>query len=225
MQDGSSKFPKVIFEDNKIVVVVKPVGLLSQSDFTKKPDVLTLMKAYIKEKYNKPGDVYLGLVHRLDKEVGGIMVLARNSKSAKNLSEQIVNHQFNKKYIAMVEAYSLPESGVLEDYLLKNEYKNITEISKEGVEGAKKSILKYKLLKKGEKYSTVEIQLITGRSHQIRAQFGLRGMPLRGDVKYGAKNKEPEGIYLWAYSLSFIDPNNKERVEYKDFPEWYKLVH
>jgi 23S rRNA pseudouridine1911/1915/1917 synthase len=209
----------IIFEDNKIIVVVKPPGILSQSDITQRPDMLTMLKVYIKDKYNKPGNVYLGLVHRLDREVGGLMVFARNSKAAAFLSEQIREHQFAKKYLALVENWNLPDNGELQDYLLKDEYLNKTSFAKADQPQAKFSSLRYKVLSKNSEGTIVEIDLQTGRSHQIRAQFGLRGMPLLGDGKYGSQHKSDK-IRLWAYALEFKESRDGEVLKFENRPEW-----
>ena len=222
MQDGL--IPKIVFEDNKILVVVKPPGILSQSDITGRPDMLTILKSYIKQKYNKPGNVYLGLVHRLDREVGGLMVFARNSKSAAYLSEQIREHHFKKKYIARIENWKLPTEGSLVDYLLKDESANKSSFSTSDNSKAKLSSLNYKVLRKVGAETIVEIDLQTGRSHQIRAQFGLRGMPLVGDLKYGSQvylNTKATNIALWAYSLEFQKQASTEIYKFIDYPNWF----
>jgi len=211
MQDGPKI--KILFEDNKLLVVEKPPGLLSQSDFTGRPDVLTQAKAYIKEKYNKPGNVFVGLMHRLDKEVGGVMVLARNSKAAKYVSEQIRNGQFKKTYLAEVENPDLPDQGSLVNYLVKDEKRNLVTVVDESTTGAKLAKLKYEVVSRTSKTAIVRIQLETGRSHQIRVQFANIGHPLVGDAKYGARIKPIEvNIRLWSSSIEIIHPGTRKKM-------------
>ena len=163
----------IIYEDNHLLVVEKPINVPVQKDNSNDLDLLTMLKQYLKEKYNKPGNVYLGLVHRLDRPVGGIMVFAKTSKAASRLSEQIRNGTFNKKYLAII-CGKVKDKDTLEDYLLKDTKTNTVKVDKKG----KKSILNYKRLDYKEGLSLVEIELITGRSHQIRVQFSSRGYPL-----------------------------------------------
>jgi len=211
--------PTIIFEDKKIIVVRKPVGMLSQSDFTSRSNVLNWVKNYIKIKYSKPKNVYVGLVHRLDKEVGGIMVFAKNSKIASRLSESIREHEFSKRYLLVIEDFSMENGGVLDDYLIKNSKTNKTIIGDK--KDGKFSSLRYKLIKHNGRFSLIEASLITGRSHQIRIQFASRGNPIIGDNKYG-DNKSTDGntgLALWAYKLSFPYPDLlKEKIEFINYP-------
>lgn len=211
---------KVLYEDNHIIVVEKPVNIPSQEDKTGDEDMLTIVKKYIKEKYNKPGDVYLGLVHRLDRPTGGVMVFARTSKSASRLSEQIRENKFHKKYLAIVDGKMENESGTMRDFLLKNEKKNMSRVVKEGTKNSKEAILDYKVVKYNEQInmSVVEIDLHTGRHHQIRVQFASRNHSLSGDTKYGTRGRG-KGLALWAYSLSFMHPTKKEEMIFEDYPE------
>lgn len=211
MVDG--KMNKVIYEDNHLLVVEKPQNVLVQADNTNDLDLLTSLKKYIKEKYNKPGEVYLGLVHRLDRPVGGVMVFARTSKAASRLSNMIRMHEFEKTYLAIVEGM-LPEEGVFEDYLLKLENENKTIVDKNG----KYSKLSYKLLSYTDGLSLVKIKLDTGRSHQIRVQFSSRGYALWGDQKYNFKAKVGEQIALWSYELKFKHPVRDEIMNFKCNP-------
>lgn len=211
MVDG--KMNKIIYEDNHLLVVEKPQNVLVQADNTNDLDLLTSLKKYIKEKYNKPGEVYLGLVHRLDRPVGGVMVFARTSKSASRLSNMIRIDKFEKTYLAVVEGM-LPEEGVFEDYLLKLENENRTIVDKNG----KYSKLSYKLLGFKDGLSLVKIKLETGRSHQIRVQFSSRGYALWGDQKYNSKAKVGEQIALWAYELRFKHPVRDELMDFKCNP-------
>ena len=209
MEDGKvmNKL-NVLYEDNHIIVVEKPINVLSQGDSTNDLDLLSMVKEYVKVKYNKPGNVYIGLVHRLDRPVGGIMVFARTSKAASRLSEQVQKHVFSKKYLAIVRG-KVDDSGEFVDKLEKlNDGRSV--VSKNG----KESVLNYKLLQynKDKNMSLVEVNLKTGRHHQIRVQFASRGFSLCGDQRYGVQDKTQ--IALYAYSLSFIHPVTKEKMQF-----------
>ena len=203
---------EILYEDNHIIVVVKPFNILSQSDDTKDIDMLTLIKSYLKEKYNKPGNVYLGLIHRLDRPTGGIMVFAKTSKAASRLSEQIRLNLFTKKYLAIVNGYFDEKVGVFEDYILKKE-DNSSVISNLG----KYAKLEYEVLKEKNDLSLVSILLHTGRHHQIRVQFASRNHPLYGDQRYGKSSKKQ--LALFAYYLSFNHPVTKEKLEFIKYPD------
>ena len=203
---------EILYEDNHIIVVVKPFNILSQSDDTKDIDMLTLIKSYLKEKYNKPGNVYLGLIHRLDRPTGGIMVFAKTSKAASRLSEQIRLNLFTKKYLAIVSGYFDEKAGVFEDYILKKE-DNSSVISNLG----KYAKLEYEVLKEKSNLSLVNIILHTGRHHQIRVQFASRNHPLYGDQRYGETSKKQ--LALFAYYLSFNHPVTKEKLEFIKYPD------
>lgn len=211
---------KVLYEDNHIIVVEKPVNIPSQGDKTKDEDMLTIIKAYLKEKYNKPGDVYLGLIHRLDRPTGGVMVFAKTSKAAARLSEQVRNKEFEKKYLCIVDGKLEKEKGTFKDYLLKIEKTNTSKISASKNKNAKEAILDYEVLKyNGEiNLSVVKVLLHTGRHHQIRVQFSSRGHSLYGDQKYGTRGRGKQ-LALWAFSLSFNHPTTKERLTFEDYPE------
>ena len=199
----------IIYEDNHLLVVEKPINIPVQKDSSNDLDLLTMLKDYIKKKYNKPGNVYLGLVHRLDRPVGGIMVFAKTSKAASRLSEQIRNGTFKKGYLATI-CGKVKENGTLEDCLLKDTKTNMVKIDKKG----KKSILNYKRLNYKEGMSLVEIELITGRSHQIRVQFSSRGYPLYGDQRYNKTAKVGEQIALFSNSIIFEHPISKKKIEF-----------
>lgn len=203
----------VLYEDNHIIVVVKPSGILSQEDITKDPDMVTLLKKYIKEKYNKPGDVYLGLVQRLDRMTSGVMVFARTSKAASRLSEQIRNHSITKKYYAVVEGKTKDEDK-LENYLIKDEdlVKSFVTTKEKG----KSASLEYKKVKSIDNSSLVEVTLHTGRHHQIRVQMSNINHPLLGDSLYGSTTKS--NMYLHCYYLKFIHPTTKEELVYENIP-------
>ncbi len=211
---------KIIYEDNHIIVVEKPVNIPSQGDKTGDQDMLTIIKAYLKEKYNKPGDVYLGLIHRLDRPTGGVMVFAKTSKAAARLSEQVRNKEFEKKYLCIVDGKLEKEKGTFKDYLLKIEKTNTSKISDSKNKNAKEAILDYEVLKYNEEInlSVVKVLLHTGRHHQIRVQFSSRGHSLYGDQKYGTRGRGKQ-LALWAFSLSFNHPTTKERLTFEDYPE------
>ena len=173
----------IIYEDNHIIVVDKIAGVLSQSDDSNDMDMLTLVKSYIKEKYNKPGEVFLGLVHRLDTVTSGVMVFARTSKAASRLSEQIRQNNMKKTYLAVFEEEIKQKQGNYTDYLLKDSKKNIVTVTKDKNKG-KIAVLNYEVLNINKGRTLAKIELITGRSHQIRVQFSSRGYHIYGDAKY-----------------------------------------
>ena len=174
---------EVLYEDNHIIVAIKPAGVLSQSDGSNSPDMLTILKAYIKEKYEKPGEVYLGLVHRLDRPVSGVMVFARTSKAASRLSEQIRTRRVEKLYRCVADGI-LEGSGRLENYISKDQDSNTVTVSDIEKPGFKLSYLDYKAIASKDGLTLVEVKLGTGRSHQIRAQMAHSGHALIGDQKY-----------------------------------------
>ena len=211
MEDGKVMI-NILYEDNHLLVVEKKVGVLSQSDGTNTPDMLTILKEYLKEKYNKPGNVYLGLVHRLDKNVGGVMVFAKTSKAARRLSETIRNREFKKTYLAVCKGI-IDSDGEYQDYLKRKEYRSFVSNSKDG----KLASLTYKVLAVKDNSSLVKINLETGRHHQIRVQFSYHNHPLLGDEKYGSKGDY--SIALFAYKLEFTHPTTKEKLEFKVLPK------
>jgi len=210
----------VIYEDNHIIVVEKPANIPSQGDKTGDIDMLTIVKKYIKDKYNKPGEVYLGLVHRLDRPTGGVMVFARTSKAASRLSMQVRDHKMHKKYLCIVDGKMEKEEGKMHDFLKKDERTNTSRIARKDEKNAKEAILDYKVLKYNPEIdmSLVEVNLQTGRHHQIRVQFASRNHSLSGDQKYGTRGRG-KGLALFAYSLSFYHPTTKEELKFKVFPE------
>lgn len=216
---------KILYEDNHIIVVVKKPGIPTQEDKTGDKDMLTIVKEYIKVKYNKPGNVYLGLVHRLDRMVGGVMVFAKTSKAASRISEYIRQKNVKKRYLAVVNG-TLPVSDQkveLRNYLVKNERLNMSRVVDSTTKGSKEAILEYKVLKNftynGKDYSLVDIDLHTGRHHQIRLQFANIGHPLYGDIKYGQKvNKVGQNLALFSYYLSFFHPTKDEYLEFEFKP-------
>ena len=216
---------KILYEDNHIIVVVKPAGIPVQQDKTSDLDMLTIIKAYLKEKYNKPGNVYLGLVHRLDRMVGGVMVFAKTSKAASRISEYIRQKNVKKRYLAIVNGKMDVTGDVVElkDYLVKNERLNMSRVVDKSVKGSKETTLEYKVIKNfkynNKEYSLVDIDLHTGRHHQIRVQFANISHPLYGDIKYGNKiNKVGQNLALFSYYLSFFHPTKDEYLEFKFLP-------
>ncbi len=211
---------KVIYEDNHIIVVQKPVNIPSQGDKTGDIDMLTIIKQYLKEKYGKNGNVYLGLVHRLDRPVGGVMVFAKTSKAAGRLSDQIRTKQFEKRYLAIVNGKMEADNGILEDYLVKNQKSNMSRVVNENTKNSKYAKLEYKVLKydKDLNLSVLEILLDTGRHHQIRVQLSSRNHSIYGDQKYGGRGHGKQ-IALWAYSLKIIHPITKKEMIFEAIPE------
>lgn len=204
----------ILYEDNHIIVVVKPYNVLSQGDSTGDMSIMDMVKSYIKEKYNKPGNVYLGLVHRLDRPVGGIMVFARSSKAASRLTKAFNEHTITKKYLAIVHGKMGKEKDTLIDKIEKGNDGN-SFISENG----KEAILDYEVLAYNEEKdcSLVSIILKTGRHHQIRVQFASRGHYLLGDQRYGVLDNKQ--ISLFSYYLSFTHPVTKEVLEFKKMPD------
>ena len=200
----------IIYEDNHLLVVNKPVNIPVQEDESKDEDLLSLLKEYLKEKYNKPGNVYLGLVHRLDRPVSGVMVFAKTSKCASRLSDQIRQGKFDKIYYAVV-MNKINNSGVLVNNLLKDKKKNITKVDDSG----KVSKLEYKKILTKNELNLIEIKLYTGRSHQIRVQLSYNGNPLYGDQKYNKESKVGEQLALHAKRIGFYHPITKEYVSFE----------
>ncbi len=208
---------RVLYEDNHLLVVEKPANVPVQADASGDEDLLTACKGYIKEKYQKPGEVYLGLVHRLDRPVGGVMVFARTSKAAARLTEQFSAHRARKRYAAVAEG-SAPAEGRLTDWLLKNETTNTTSAVKEGTPGAKQAKLGFRTLVRENGLSLLDVDLQTGRPHQIRVQLSHAGWPIRGDQRYNPAAKAGEQIRLWAYALTIAHPTLKEEMTFYALP-------
>ena len=214
------KLPKlnIIYEDNHLLVVEKPSNIPVQEDSSKDIDMITILKEYRKVNENKPGEAFIGLVHRLDRPVSGIMIFAKTSKAASRLSDQIRQNTFHKTYLAVVNG-TLPSKGKLEDYLIKNEKENKSYVTTK--EKGKYSCLEYQVLSTKDNLSLVEINLITGRSHQIRVQFSSRNHPLIGESKYG-HNPNNLDIALFAKSITFNHPTTKEPLTFTlDIPNKY----
>ena len=217
---GTVDFP-ILYEDNHIIVTVKPAGVLSQADGTDAPDMLTMLKAYIKEKYEKPGEVFLGLVHRLDRPTSGVMVFARTSKSATRLSESIKRGRFDKTYLCVIQGVLPGLQGSMTDWLVKDEAEVKSSVAQENTPGAKKAALSYRVISEANGFSLVEVKLLTGRHHQIRVQFAHRGYPLVGDHKYGNATGKTD-LALFAASLSFPHPTTKETLVFTaPLPNFY----
>jgi 23S rRNA pseudouridine1911/1915/1917 synthase len=214
--------PEIIFEDKELIVVNKQAGMPSQEDISGDLDVLNFVKRYIKEKYAKEGNVYLGLVHRLDRPVSGLMILARRSKAASRLSTQIRERKIIKKYIAMVEGIPEEKSAKLVNMIRKNKQLNMAELTANNSKDGKEARLKYEVIDTVNGNAIVSIHLETGRFHQIRFQLSKIGHPVVGDKKYGAKPPFSGKIKLHAYSLLFQHPISKETIECLNYPLWYQ---
>lgn len=205
--------PKVLFEDNHLIIVSKPAGYLSQGDSTRDMDMIKIVKAYIKRKYDKPGDVFIGLPHRLDRPVSGILTFCRTSKALTRMTKLFKDREVEKIYHAIITERPPDMTGTLTSHIKKNTSKNKAITSKKAFSGSKKAILSYTQLAQIRDYSLLEIKLETGRSHQIRAQLNEYKMPILGDLKY--KPQRPlhdKSIALHAYSLSFVHPVKKEPI-------------
>ena len=205
---------EVLYEDNHIIAVNKTCKEIVQGDKTGDTPLSEIVKAYIKDKYNKPGEVFLGVTHRLDRPTSGVVLFARTSKALTRLNAMFQSHeQIKKTYWAIVQgAPKVPEAR-LENWLVRNEAQNKSYIAKPGAKEAKQAILSYKTLVKGEHYTLLEVNLETGRHHQIRCQLAAIGCPIKGDLKYGAKRSNPDGgICLHARKIEFIHPVKKENI-------------
>ncbi len=210
----------VIYEDNHLLVVIKPQNIPVQEDESKDRDLLTMLKEYLVEKYNKPGKAYLGLVHRLDRPTGGVMVFAKTSKAAERLCDQIKSGELEKTYLTVVDGEPRIKSNRLTHYLKKNEKTNTVEVVPVLENGAKLAELDYKVLDSVEGLSLVKVKLLTGRSHQIRVQMKTLGTPVYSDLKYGKeqKTKAPTKMALWATDLKFNHPITKQRLSFRVYP-------
>ena len=206
---------KVIYEDNHIIVVEKPFGVPAQLDESKDEDLLTMVKEYIKLKYNKPGEAYIGLVHRLDRVAGGVMIFARTSKAASRLSEQIRNRTFEKEYFAVVEGKLNKDSETVVDYLCKDNNTNTVRVVDKTYKNSKEAKLYYELIETKERLSLLNIKLYTGRPHQIRVQLSSRGYSIYGDSKYNSSYKNKRAIALWSKKITIIHPTKKEKMTFE----------
>lgn len=208
----------ILYEDNHIIVVLKPQMLGCCPDESKDQNLFDLIKSYIKESCKKTGKVYLGLVHRLDRPTGGVMVYAKTSKAASRLSEGLATGDFEKKYLTVLVGEMDEERGTLTNYLRKNTVNNMVYICTPSEEGAKYAELDYKVLCAKNGLSLLEIRLHTGRTHQIRVQAAGISHPVYGDMRYGGKTAKKGKLALFAYSLSFTHPVTKERLKFMAFP-------
>ena len=212
--------PNIIYEDNHVIVVIKPHNVSVQEDDSKDPDMLTIIKDFLKKRDNKPGNVFLGLVHRLDRPTGGVMVFAKTSKAASRLSKELKDKQLRKHYLCVVNGKPQLANNRLVTYLKKDEKTNTVKIAPKLEEGSKEAILEYSVLETKSKYSLIDVDLITGRSHQIRVQMSAQiNCPIFGDFKYG--DKEHGGnLALWAYELTFTHPTTKENMRFTVAPDY-----
>ena len=212
--------PKIIYEDNHIIVVIKPHNISVQEDESKDPDMLTIIKEFIKVRDNKPGNVFLGLVHRLDRPTGGVMVFAKTSKAASRLSKQLKDKELRKKYFCVVVGKPQIAKSKLTTYLKKDEKTNTVKIAPKLEDGAKEAVLEYEVLDTNNKLSLIDVNLITGRSHQIRVQMsGQLNAPICADFKYGEK-EHGGNLALWAYELTFAHPISKQQMKFKVAPDY-----
>jgi len=206
-------FPEILYEDNHIIIVNKRSSDLVQGDGTGDEPLDDVVRAYIKEKYKKPGDVFLGVVHRLDRPVSGCVVYARTSKALTRLSELFRTREVKKTYWAIVTDRPPSEEGTLSNWLKKNEKQNKSYVYSTEVKGSKLAELSYRILGRSERYYLIEVDLQTGRHHQIRAQLAAAGCPIKGDLKYGAKrSNEGGGISLHSRRVSFVHPVKNEEI-------------
>jgi 23S rRNA pseudouridine1911/1915/1917 synthase len=203
---------QVLYEDNHCLVVYKPAGLLTAGDRTGDVSLVDLAREYLRKKFNKPGNIFVGVVHRLDRPVGGVVLLARTSKAAARLAEQFRSNRVEKTYHALVEGRVASKQGVLFDSLIKDQQTNVVRRTKERSPGARECSLAYRRLKVLEETTLLEIRPQTGRSHQIRVQLAGAGHPIVGDRKYGSKRRFPDGIALRAVSLCFQHPTQKSPI-------------
>ena len=204
---------KILFEDNHIIIVNKRAGDITQGDKTGDKPLSEVVKEYIKDKYNKPGNVYLGVVHRLDRPTSGIIIFEKTSKSLERLNKMLRDKTIHKTYWAVVKNQLNKEQDTLINFLKKNQKNNKSTVYPREIEGSKKAILHYHLLKKLDHYSLIEILLETGRHHQIRAQLAAIGSPIKGDLKYGFdRSNKDRSIHLHARKIEFIHPVSKEQI-------------
>lgn len=217
MQNIAQKYNlDVIYEDNHIIIINKKAGQIAQADKTGDEALNETIKAYLKEKYNKPGNVYLGLIHRLDRPTSGGLIFGRTDKATSRLSKMFQKHEVKKTYWAVVDKRPPKTEEKLEHYLLKNQKQNKSYPSNSNNPNAKKAVLSYKYLSSIDNYHLLEIELETGRHHQIRAQLAAIGLKIKGDVKYGFKRANPDlSIHLHARYLEFVHPVRKELMKFE----------
>jgi len=205
---------QIVYEDNHLLVINKKAGQLVQGDKTGDDSLLELIKDFIKKRDAKPGNVFLGLVHRIDRPTSGLVIYAKTSKALSRLTQMVKNREVKKNYWAVVAKDMIPKTQRLVHYLQKNEKNNKAIVFPKATEGAKEAILTYHVIKTLDNYLLLEIDLETGRHHQIRAQLSKTGVPIKGDLKYGSPRSNPDGgIHLHARKLEFIHPVTKENIE------------
>lgn len=204
----------VVYEDNHIIIVNKTASEIVQGDKTGDTPLSETVKQYLKEKYSKPGNVFIGVAHRLDRPVSGLVVFAKTSKALSRLNEMFKNSEVKKTYWAVVKNLPREEEGELVNYLVRNEKQNKSYAYDKEVPGSKKAILHYRLIGRSQNYYLLEIDLKTGRHHQIRCQLAKMGCPIKGDLKYGSLRSNPDGsICLHARYIHFVHPVSKELIE------------
>ena len=204
---------QIVFEDNHLLIINKKTGQLVQGDKTGDASLLDLIKDFIKKRDQKPGNVFLGLVHRIDRPTSGLVIYAKTSKALTRLTQMVKNREIKKTYWAVVAKEMIPQSQRLVHYLYKNEKTNKSTVFIKPTENAKESILNYQIIKTLDNFQLLEVDLETGRHHQIRAQLSKIGVPIKGDLKYGSSRSNPDGgIHLHARRLEFIHPVNKETL-------------
>ena len=208
----------ILYEDNHIIVVLKPQGVPTCGDESGDDSLLEAVRRYVKVTYEKPGNVYIGLIHRLDRPTGGVMVFAKTSKAASRLAEQMRGGDFEKKYFAVLVGVPKEKHATLVNYLKKNPVNNMVYICPQTTDGAKMASLEYNILEEKGGYSLADIKWHTGRTHQIRVQMAGQGTPVYGDMRYGGENAKKGNLALWAYSLSFTHPVTKERLRFMAEP-------
>ncbi len=205
---------KVVYEDNHIIIVSKDSGEIVQGDKTGDEPLSETVKRYIKEKYHKPGNVFLGVVHRLDRPVSGLVVFAKTSKALARLNEMFCRGDVHKTYWAIIKNRPPHEEGVITSWLVRNEKQNKSYSYDKEVKGAKKAVLKYRLIGNTANYFLLEVNLLTGRHHQIRCQLASIGCPIKGDLKYGAKRSNPDGsISLLSHRVQFVHPVSHDNID------------
>lgn len=203
----------VVYEDNHIIIVNKQSGEIVQGDKTGDTPLSDIVKQYIKEKYNKPGNVFLGVVHRLDRPVSGLVVFAKTSKALSRLNEMFRTGDVHKTYWAIVKKNNIAPEATLTDWLTRNERQNKSYAHNREVPGAKKAVLSYKVRSMSDNYMLLEVRLMTGRHHQIRCQLAHMGCPIKGDLKYGSPRSNPDGsISLMSRRVEFVHPVSKETI-------------
>ncbi|MCM1490268.1 MAG: RNA pseudouridine synthase [Muribaculum sp.] len=217
-----------LYEDNHIIIVRKEAGEIVQGDKTGDTPLSEIIKSYLKDKYNKPGNVFCGVVHRIDRPVSGVVVFAKTSKALSRLNEMLKKGEIHKTYWALVEGKRKEKEGEIESWLLSDGRSNKTRVVDASTPDAKLSKLTYKVIAEGDRYSILEVKLLTGRKHQIRVQLSSTGTPIKGDLKYGAHRSNPGGgISLLAKRIEFVHPVSKVKIDIETdpLPEMTKILN